>query len=73
MNPFPAKIPLEVNIKWTQTAIILHVPGKQNTHKHIRHNKDNTGNKYNLVPSSLNDALQAGKSEPHKFTTKSQQ
>lgn len=28
MNPFPAKIPLEVNIKWTQTAIILHIPGK---------------------------------------------
>lgn len=25
MNPFPPKIPLEINVKWTQAAIVLHI------------------------------------------------
>lgn len=25
MNPFPPKIPLEINVKWTQAAVILHI------------------------------------------------
>lgn len=35
MYPFPSKIPLEVNIKWSQTAVILHIPVNRMADKYI--------------------------------------
>lgn len=53
MYPFPPKIPLEINVKWTQAAIILHISDKRKSSgdfkAHVR--------SLPLIPNQKNDSF----------------